>query len=291
MSSPWILTILTCLVAVATAWQAPSYNGYTRVWQQTFEGKADTLPSPSTWDMIVREKNYNNEIQAYIKSKNTLRHSGKRTLQLIPRYSPTSKKWTSGRIESRYTITPQMGKITRVEASLRLASNPTNRKQGIWPAFWLLGASSRKGIKWPACGEVDIMENINGQKIGYGVLHCDKAPGGICNEPNGIGSNAPLQDANYHVWRVQFDRRSSNIRSQSITWYLDGRVFHRVTGAQIGNDKTWKTLCHSPMFVILNVAVGGDWPGKPNSMTKDGTGSMMEVGYVASRFANYGLGY
>jgi hypothetical protein len=103
------------------------------------------------------------------------------------------------------------------------------------------------------------MENINGERIGYGAVHCDKSPGGICNEPGGIASNIDLPDSNFHVWRVQFDRRSSNYRSQTIIWSRDGKSFHRVTGAQIGNPNTWKTLCHSPLFVIFNVAVGGDW--------------------------------
>ncbi|KAF4948720.1 hypothetical protein FSARC_13656 [Fusarium sarcochroum] len=281
MFSPWIFAILTCLVAVATAKRAPEYSGYSVVWQQSFAGKANTLPSSDTWDIVQKEKNYNNEVQAYIKSKDTLRQSGRKTLQLIPQYSESTKKWTSSRIESKYTLTPQLGKITRVEASLRLAGTSASRKQGIWPAFWLLGDSARHGVKWPACGEIDVMENVNGQKIGYGAVHCDQAPGGICHEPNGIASNAPLPDDEFHTWRVQLDRRSSNLRSQSITWYVDGRVFHRVTGAEIGDVKTWKSLCHSPLFVIFNVAVGGNWPGVPNRQTKDGESSMMEVAYVA----------
>ncbi|KAJ9418707.1 endo-1,3(4)-beta-glucanase [Fusarium oxysporum] len=263
MLSPWILPIFTCLFAIAAAVQPPAYSGYTR-----------------------RVKNYNNEIQAYVKSTSVLRKSGKNTLQLIPQFSDSTRKWTSARIESKYTLTPKLGKITRVEASLRLGGNSARSKQGIWPAFWLLGDAIRKGVEWPACGEVDIMENVNGQKIGYGAVHCDQAPGGICNEPNGIASNVQLPDSNYHVWRVQFDRRSSNLRSQSITWYLDGRVFHRVTGAQVGNAKVWKSLCHSPMFVIFNVAVGGDWPGVPNTNTKDGIGNHMEVEYVAHYVSN-----
>ncbi|KAF4449586.1 hypothetical protein F53441_7153 [Fusarium austroafricanum] len=280
MISPWIFTILTCLLAAVTAKPPPNYSGYTRVWQQGFEGQANTYPSENTWHIIERKKNFNNEVQEYVKSHSVLRKSGQNTLQLIPRRS-SSGKWTSARIESKYTLTPKLGKITRVEASLRLGGNSPRSKQGMWPAFWLLGDSIRRGVQWPACGEIDIMENVNGQTIGYGAAHCDEAPGGICNEPSGISSNARLPDANFHTWRVQFDRRSSNLRSQSITWYIDGKVFGRVTGAQIGDVNTWKRLCHSPMFVIFNVAVGGDWPGVPNRNTKDGLGSHMEVAYVA----------
>ncbi|KAM0204115.1 hypothetical protein ACHAQI_010052 [Fusarium lateritium] len=279
MFSPWIFAILSCLLTVATALQSPSYSGFTRVWHQDFNGNAGTLPDSNTWQIIQKQKNFNNEVQAYVKSTSNLRKSGKGSLQLIPLWS--NGRWTSSRIESKYTLTPKVGRVTRVEAKLRLGGNSSWSKQGIWPAFWLLGASIRKGVQWPACGELDVMENINGESIGYGAAHCDQAPGGVCNEPGGIASNIGLPDSNYHTWRVQFDRRYSNYRSQSITWYRDGKVFHRVTGAQIGNAKTWGTLCHSPLFIIFNVAVGGDWPGAPNRNTKDGIGSHMEVGYVA----------
>ncbi|KAF4996296.1 hypothetical protein FGRMN_4547 [Fusarium graminum] len=281
MFSSWIFTILTCLFVVATARQPPSYSGFTRVWHQGFEGQAGTLPSTNTWDIIQKEKNYNNEVQAYVKSTSNVRKTGQDSLMLIPQFSDSKRKWTSGRIESKYTITPKVGRVTRVESSLRLGGNSARSKQGIWPAFWLLGESIRKGVQWPACGELDIMENVNGQNIGYGAAHCDRSPGGICNEPNGRGNNVQLPDSKFHTWRIDFDRRNSNLKSQTITWYLDGRVFHRLTGGQIGDAKTWKTLCHSPLFVIFNVAVGGDWPGAPNSNTKDGIGNHMEIAYVA----------
>ncbi|KAK6715922.1 hypothetical protein SNK04_006876 [Fusarium graminearum] len=278
MLSSWFI-VYTYLLAIAAAASAPNYSGYKRVWQQGFEGRANTFPSTSTWHIIQRQKNFNNEVQAYVKSTSNLRKTGKNSLQLIPRNS--NGRWTSARIESKYTLTPKAGKVTRVEAKLKLGGNSARSKQGIWPAFWLLGESIRRGVQWPACGEIDILENINGEKIGYGAVHCDKTPGGICNEPGGIASNIDLPDSNFHVWRVQFNRRSSNYRSQTITWYRDGRVFHRVTGAQIGNPNTWKTLCQSPLFIIFNVAVGGDWPGWPNSNTKDGIGNHMEIAYVA----------
>ncbi|KAF4465811.1 endo-13(4)-beta-glucanase [Fusarium albosuccineum] len=260
MSYRWIFTTLAYLVAFAAAWQPPSYSGYSLVWQQNFRGSWGELPSTSTWNIIVRDKNYNNELQRYTKDKSNLRLSGKSTLQLIPQYTTSApNNWTSARIESKYTFTPTAGKITRLEASLRLAGNPQLRKQGIWPAFWLLGDSNRQGVTWPECGEIDIMENINGEKIGYASLHCDKYPNGICNEPVGIAAQTSLLDSKYHVWRVSIDRRNSNYKSQSITWYLDGKIFHKVTGTKIGNATVWKALAQSPVFVILNVAVGGDW--------------------------------
>ncbi|KAF4984799.1 hypothetical protein FZEAL_90 [Fusarium zealandicum] len=278
----WILAAIACFIAVTAALQPPTYSGYTRVWEQTFTGKLGTLPSESTWDIIVRDKNYNNELQRYVKDNRNLRLSGQGTLQLIPQYTPSAPiNWTSSRIESKYKFTPKAGKITRLEASIRLGGNSQLHKKGIWPAFWLLGDAHRRGVEWPKCGEIDIMENINGEKIGYGAVHCDKVPGGICNEPIGIASQAPIPNISYHVWRVQLDRRSSNFKSQSITWYMDDRIFHRVTGSKIADANAWKALCQSPLYIILNVAVGGDWPGAPTKNTWGDKGSWMEVGYIA----------
>jgi beta-glucanase (GH16 family) len=78
------------------------------------------------------------------------------------------------------------------------------------------------------------------------------------------------------VW----DRTASSWQGETITWFMDGHQFHQLTGSGINNEGVWAVLCHSPLFFILNNAVGGGWPGNPNNATHDGYGSMMEVGYV-----------
>lgn len=130
------------------------------------------------------------------------------TLQLVPRKdSSTVGGWTSGRLESQYIFTPQAGQVTRVEASIRLGNNPQWNKQGIWPAFWILGDSLRHGGSWPSCGEIDILESINGLATGYGTLHCDIIPGGVCNEGGGIGGSVNITNPNeFHTWRLEIDR-------------------------------------------------------------------------------------
>ncbi|KAH6997458.1 secreted glucosidase [Ilyonectria destructans] len=282
MSCRRVLAVLVSFLAIALAWQPPSYSGYTRKWKADFIGPRDSLPDSRNWNIVTGDNNYNNESQTYSSNKLNLRRTSKGTLQLVPRKKVSATKgWTSARIESTYTFTPTAGKITRFESSLRLGGNAALHKQSIWPAFWLLGDSCRKGGIWPACGEVDIMENVNGQKIAYGSVHCDVAPGGICNENTGLTNTTSLLDSKYHVWRVEFNRKSTNYKSQYITWYMDGKQFHRVTGTQISNTTVWKSLCQSPLYTIFNVAVGGYWPGYPNSQTWGGMDSMMEVGYVA----------
>lgn len=167
--------------------------------------------------------------------------------------------WTSARLESTYVFTPPDGVRTLVEAKIRFGSNPQANKQGLWPAFWMLGDSIRHGTGWPACGEIDILEMVDGILTGYGTVHCDVAPGGICNEFNGIGGNIGVPDNGWHTWRVIIDRTPGSWLDESITWYRDGVQFMQVTGARINNQNVWNSLATTPLYFILNVAVGGDW--------------------------------
>lgn len=252
-----LITSLLSLASYAAAWDAPSYGGYTLQWQDNFAGSGGTLPNENNWNIINQKLNVNNELETYQRNTRNVQLSGGNTLQLVPWNDPNG--WTSGRIESKYVLTPQDGKVTRIEAQLRFGSNATNRKQGIWPAFWMLGDSIRHGTQWPSCGELDIMETVDGQLVGHGTMHCDVYPGGICNEGNGIGNSVNLPDQSWHTWRIELDRRDGNWQNQVITWYLDGNAFHSVSGSRINNQGVWNNLCHSPLFILLNVAVGGNW--------------------------------
>ncbi|CAI4215468.1 unnamed protein product [Parascedosporium putredinis] len=215
-----------------------------------FNGAAGELPNDNNWELVTNVK-VNNELQDYTTSNRNLQRSGGNTLQIVPWYE--GNRWTSGRVESKYEFTPTSGSVTMVEASIRFGDNPTVNKRGYWPAFWLLGAAIRNGVDWPRCGEIDILETVNGQLEGFGTVHCDIYPGAPATNP----------------W------------AQTITWYRDEQQFHQISGAAIASEGIWKTLAQAPLFFILNVAVGGNLPGDPDSNTRDGYGSMMEVGYVA----------
>ncbi|POR31369.1 Glucan endo-1,3-beta-glucosidase A1 [Tolypocladium paradoxum] len=273
---------VSALFCAAQAWDSPNYDGFHRVWQDGFGGPAGASPNEGNWNLLNGHFGYNNELQTYTPSNRNIQVSGGDTLQIVPwRDGGVQGGWTSGRLESKYVFTPTPGQVTRVEAQIKFGGNGIDRKQGIWPAFWMLGDAIRHGVGWPECGEIDILEIINGQLTGYGTVHCDRIPGGICNEGQGIGGNTGIPNQDWHTWRVDFDRRSGNWRDQSITWFMDGRQFHQVTGGRINNEGVWGRLWNSPLFFILNVAVGGNWPGYPNDGTQDGYGSMMEVAYVA----------
>jgi beta-glucanase (GH16 family) len=260
MFSKRVFISLFFLAARTLAWDAPAYSGFNRNWQDNFAGSSGTLPDTGNWNIIQGYLNVNAELEVYTASTRNLQRSGGNTLQLVPwRDSSAAHGWTSGRVESKYVLTPQAGKITRVEAAIRFGTCSTANKQGIWPAFWMLGNVLRNGGSWPACGELDAMETVNGQLTGYGTAHCNVYPGGICNEGTGIGGTIPIPDQSWHTWRIEFNRNKSSWRDETITWFMDGQQFHQISGSRINNEGVWNTLCHSPMYFILNVAVGGTW--------------------------------
>ncbi|PSS05167.1 putative endo-1,3(4)-beta-glucanase [Coniella lustricola] len=275
---PILLLYLPTLIVGTTP---PSYSGFNQVWADAFTYAAGVAPNSANWNIITGYLGVNAEWEEYTSSSANVQCSGGGTLQLVPwRDTSTTYGWTSGRVESKYTFTPTAGKVTRAEAEIRFGTNAIANKQGIWPAFWMLGDSLRHGGSWPACGELDAMETIDGVLTGYGTAHCGTYPGGVCNEGTGIQGRVAIPDQSWHVWRVEWDRTSNNWQTETIKWSLDGVVFQTITGSQLTQD-TWTALCHSPVYFILNVAIGGTWPGYPNSATQDGYGSMMEIAYVS----------
>lgn len=285
MFSLHIFLFILSLLGGGHAWNAPVHPGFGLIWQDDFAGTGGTSPDTNKWNIIDGYLNVNAELEVYTSSTRNVQRSGGSTLQLVPwRDTSVFSGWTSGRIESKYVFTPQPWKITRAEAIIRFGNNEIWNKQGIWPAFWMLGNVLRNGGRWPACGELDILETVNGQLIGHGTAHCDVYPGGICNEGNGIGASIQIPDQSWHYWRIEFDRTKGSWWEESITWYMDGNQFHQIKGSRIGNEGVWRTLCHSPMYFILNVAVGGTWVswrrvnfGEVNALTFGSLGIRMRI--------------
>jgi beta-glucanase (GH16 family) len=127
--------------------------------------------------------------------------------------------------------------------------------QGMWPAFWMLGDNINV-VNWPACGEIDIMENIgNTPATDYGHLH---GPGYV-GANYGASYSLPkgnLSDA-YHLYAIEWE---PNV----VRFYLDTTKYLTLTSADIGGNP-W--VFDHPFFMILNLAVGGSWPGDPDQTT------------------------
>ncbi|MDQ1658269.1 MAG: hypothetical protein QOD41_3352, partial [Cryptosporangiaceae bacterium] len=194
--------------------------------------------------------------------------------------------WTSGRVETQRTdfAAPAGGKL-RIEGSLQQPNVSGAQAAAYWPAFWTLGAAARPvgATNWPGVGEWDVMEDINGRSSQFATLHCGVAPGGPCNEFTGLGSGekacAGCQTA-FHTYAVEYDRSTS---PEQLRWFLDGTLIHSVKSDQM-DAASWNNATHHGMFVILNVAIGGSFPGAfgaglPTDATKSGV--PMLVDYVA----------
>ncbi|MFC4362239.1 family 16 glycosylhydrolase [Simiduia curdlanivorans] len=139
-------------------------------------------------------------------------------------------------------------KYGRIEARLKLPQT-----QGIWPAFWALGnAFGSQG--WPQGGEIDIMEHVGYEPtLTHGALH---GPGYSGNTPitgtHNLGENV---NANYHVYAVEWS-------TSEIRWFVDGHNFYTASRAQVEQYGQW--VYDQPFWLLLNVAVGGNWPGSPD---------------------------
>ncbi|KAF5027482.1 hypothetical protein F66182_407 [Fusarium sp. NRRL 66182] len=271
------ITILAGLASLASAVHAPNRPGLKLIWKDEFRGCQGCAPSEKNWNTALNI-NSNNELQEYTESNKNIQLSGGDTMQLVP-WKSKKGEWTSGRVESKKAFHAKDNTAIRVEAMLRTGTSA--HKQGVWPAFWMMGDALRQGTGWPLCGELDIFERVSGDMTAFATVHCGVKGGGPCNEPEGLGQDVPLPDNDFHTWSIVIDRRPRSWKDEVITWLVDGKPFHSITGAKIADQGTWATLAHSPMYVLLNVAVGGNWPGDPNEATEPGYKNMLEIAYVA----------
>ena len=222
-------------------------------WQDEFNGAANSPVDASKWKFDIGGGGWgNNEQQYYTNSTSNVRQDGQGHLAITARKENPANyqchygtcQYTSGRILTADKFSQRYG---RFEASIKVPKG-----QGIWPAFWMLG-----GNNWPTTGEIDIMEHVGKDPTTtYGTVH---GPG--YSGAEGIGGNrnlgVPLSDA-FHNYSVEW---SPNL----IVWFVDGSEYFRVTPASLGGDQ-W--VFDHAFFMILNVAVGGYWPGYPDGTTQ-----------------------
>jgi beta-glucanase (GH16 family) len=209
------------------------------VWADEFDGP--TLNS-SNWVSDVGGWGWgNNESQYYTDGDNLSFANGELSIE-AKQESFGANDYTSGKIISKDKFEFQYG---RVESRIKVPSG-----QGLWPAFWMLGANIDE-VSWPYCGEIDIMEHINSENLVHGTIHW---------ENNGhvyFGGNTSFDPNAYHVYALEWD-------PSEIRWYLDGDIFHT---ADIANGINGTSEFHEDFYLILNLAVGGDWPGYPDGST------------------------
>ena len=227
-------------------------------WSDDFNGPAGAAPDASKWRYDIGGGGWgNNELQYYTNSTRNAALDGNGNLVITARkenpggYSCWygSCQYTSARLLTNGTFAQAYG---RFEARIKVP-----RGQGLWPAFWMLGNDIGTN-PWPGSGEIDIMENVGyAPSTVWGTLHGPGYSGG-----SGVGASTSLPGGQaladaFHTFAVDW-------APDSITWYLDGVAYSRKTPADIGGNR-W--VFDHPFFMIMNVAVGGNWPGSPDGST------------------------
>ncbi|GAA3215797.1 hypothetical protein GCM10010532_042890 [Dactylosporangium siamense] len=288
--------VVSLLVAGATGAAAPGSvasaaipappAGFTQLWSTDFDGPADTGVDTGAWqyDSGPGSSFGTGEIETMTSSTQNVYRDGSGHLVLKARHAGNDPAggWTSGRIETKATFGAGAGGVLLVKAAIWQPDVTRANGAGYWPAFWMLGSTLRTGTPWPTSGEVDIMEDVNGRSSVFGTFHCGTNPGGPCNESTGIGSGERACNGcqtGYHTYAVQIDR---SVQPEQIRWYRDGTNYFTVTATQVP-AATWANAVHHPFFIILDLAIGGGFPGAfgggPNAATAGG--HAMKVDYVA----------
>jgi beta-glucanase (GH16 family) len=224
-------------------------------WSDEFEGGQ---LDPNKWTYEIKDTWFNNELQATTNSVNNLFVNGGVLNIQARKESYNGKNYTSARIITKDKKNFGYGRLD-VRAKLP-------KGKGIWPAIWMLGANDAT-VSWPACGEIDIMElrgsspNINLSTLHYGTSVADHKQMGTTKA---LASGDFSQD--FHTFTL--------IRSKDkLRFYLDGEQYYSLTPSQV---TPWPF--NNPFYVILNVAVGGDFDGNPDGSTT--FPQTMQVEYV-----------
>lgn len=220
-------------------------------WSDEFNGAASVSPDASKWTYDIGTGSAgwgNQELEYYTNRTQNVSTDGSGNLNITAKsetYSGSS--FTSARIKTKNLFSQAYG---RFEARLKTPYGP-----GIWPAFWLLGANE-DSVGWPQCGEIDIMElRGNAPNIINGTIHGPGYSGG-----NAITKAYGLQnarfDTDYHIFAVEWDENK-------IDFFVDDFLYKRVKKTDVPGE--W--VYNHPFYIILNVAVGGNYVGFPTSQT------------------------
>jgi beta-glucanase (GH16 family) len=257
-TSAWRSRVVVALVAagcgddaVVTPPDQPD-AGPSLVWNDEFAGPAGQSPDPSKWVFDVGGHGWGNRQLEYDTARpENASLDGLGHLRITARAEPyLGSSYTSARLKTQGLFAQAYG---RFEARILLP-----RGRGLWPAFWLLG-SDIDSVSWPACGEIDVME-YRGQETGiiHGSVHGPGYSGGDAETATHALGGGARYDADFHVFAVDW-------QPERIDFSVDGTVYQRITPAKLPAGAPW--VFDHPFFILLNVAVGGDFVGPPDEST------------------------
>ena len=242
-------------LSTTSAQPPPTAPPWRLVWSDEFNGPNGASPDPGKWTFDLGGKGYgNHELETYTsRPANAQQKDGNLVITALKEEATgpdgIPRHYTSARIRTEGHFAQAYG---RFEARMELPSG-----KGIWPAFWLLG-DNIAATPWPASGEIDIMEEIGDPATVYSTLHGPRYSGG-----SALSAKFPLpsdQAANtaFHLYAVEW-------APGDIKFFFDDHLIAHRTPADLPAGASW--VYDHPFFIILNLAVGGDWPGNPDATT------------------------
>ena len=236
----------------------PPSTGFVLSWSDEFNGADGSTPDASKWTYDLRGGGWGNqELETYTnRAVNAQIKSGSLVItaqeETFTGTDGISRDYTSARLETQGLFTQAYG---RFEARIKIPAG-----QGMWPAFWMLGNDIATN-GWPKCGEIDIMENI-GREPGmvHGSLHGPSSTAPTSDETSTVTlpANANFAD-DFHIYAVEWE-------PTVVRFYVDSNNYATFQKANWPARGTW--AFDHPLFILLNVAVGGSWPGSPDATTQ-----------------------
>lgn len=227
------------------------------IWSDEFNQADNSAPDSTKWVYETGGGGWgNNELETYTNSRDNSyvasdsdATDGK--ILVIQAVKTSTGGYTSARLKTQGKFDARYGHI---EARLKSTNG-----QGLWPAFWMLGESIST-VGWPACGEIDVMEIINANPTkAYGTGHGPSPGGSFSLGGTYTLPGGAMYDQAYHLYAVDWS-------PNKIVWSLDGNVYYTLTPSLLPSGATW-VFNDAPFFLLLNLAVGGNWPGNPDGTT------------------------
>ena len=251
---PGMFLLISFAASAQTATPQSGLPGWKLVWSDEFNATDGTPVDSSKWVSETGGNGWgNDELEYYTtRPKNAIQKGGNLVIQAIEeKYTGpdgVTRNYTSARLKTLGKFSRKYG---RFEARIKIP-----RGQGIWPAFWMLGDDiGKRG--WPKCGEIDIMENIGKEPtLVHGTIHGPGYSGGQgISSPFSLPGDPQFAD-DFHVYAVEWEK-------EVIRFYVDDHLYATRTPADLPKGTKW--VYNHNFFMLLNVAVGGGWPGNPDS--------------------------
>lgn len=249
-----LVRLIAAVLPVTIACAPPQPASVTPVvtFVDEFDAPAGSPPDGRRWNLEVGDNADNRELQYYTDATANAAHDGRGNLVITAnRENPADHECWYGRCEYTSARLNTSGKFSqtygRFEVRLKMSAG-----RGTWPAFWLLGTTG----SWPNGGEIDVMENVGSEpSTVHGTVH---GPGyvGVRRLSRGHTITGAYAD-DFHVFAVDWT-------PEGISWSVDGAVYHQVVPADVRGHR-W--AFDDPFYLILNLAVGGVWPGDPDGDT------------------------